>query len=72
MSLLWLVNCKTTQVNCEGVPLYYPPSPYTKDGKLVIEYNKENDSVTMPFWYWKKVYDYIVDTQAVQEMRVKK
>ena len=26
------------------------------------------DSVLMPFWYWRKVFNYIVDTQAAQEI----
>ena len=49
-------------------PQYYPPDPYTADGELVWTYDKETDSVTMPWWYWKKVYDYIVNTQAAQEI----
>nr|DAU05660.1 MAG TPA: hypothetical protein [Caudoviricetes sp.] len=29
----------------------------------------EADTVTMPWWYWQKIYDYIVNTQAAQEMQ---
>ena len=28
----------------------------------------QEDSVIMPYWYWEKVFDYIVDTQAAQEI----
>jgi hypothetical protein len=26
------------------------------------------DGVYMPWWYWQKLYNYIVDTQAAQEI----
>lgn len=67
--ILWLTSCTTTRtVESKPVPQYYPPDPYTADGELVWTYDKETDSVTMPWWYWKKVYDYIVNTQAAQEI----
>ena len=67
--ILWLNSCTTTRtVESKPVPQYYPPDPYTADGELVWTYDKETDSVTMPWWYWKKVYDYIVNTQAAQEI----
>ena len=67
--ILWLNSCTTTRtVESKPVPQYYPPDPYTADGELVWTYDKETDSVTMSWWYWKKVYDYIVNTQAAQEI----
>lgn len=66
---LWLTSCTTMRtVESKPVPQYYPPDPYTADGELVWTYDKETDSVTMPWWYWKKVYDYIVNTQAAQKI----
>ena len=50
-------------------PRYYPPSPYAADGSLVWTYDKGTDTVTMPWWYWQKVYNYIVDTQAAQKIK---
>jgi len=35
-------------------------------------YDESADTVTMPFWYWQKVFNYIVDTQAAQEIGVEK
>lgn len=34
-----------------------------KDGDTVTA---QGDCVIMPYWYWEKVFDYIVDTQAAQ------
>nr|DAL40808.1 MAG TPA_asm: foot protein [Caudoviricetes sp.] len=66
---LWLTSCTTTRTaESKPAPQYYPPDPYTADGSLVWTYDKETDTVTMPWWYWKKVYDYIVNTQASQEI----
>ena len=38
---------------------------YVKAGETVTA---QDDSVIMPYWYWEKVFDYIVDTQAAQKM----
>ena len=66
---LWLTSCTTTRtVENKAAPKYYPPDPYTADGSLVWTYDKETDTVTMPWWYWQKVYNYIVNTQAAQEI----
>jgi hypothetical protein len=36
---------------------------YVKAGEPVTA---QDDSVIMPYWYWEKIFDYIVDTQAAQ------
>ena len=48
-----------------------PPDPYTADGVNVLQLvcdgatvTADGDAVIMPYWYWEKVFDYIVDTQA--------
>lgn len=67
--ILWLTSCKTTP--SASAPTVTPPDPYTADGELVIElvragepFTAETDGVYLPWWYWEKVFDYIVDTQA--------
>ena len=42
---------------------------------MVIKYIDEGETVTaqedgvlMPYWYFEKIFDYIVDTQAAQEI----
>lgn len=67
---LWLTGCTATRtIESSPAPLCYPPDPYTADGSPVWSYDEDADTVTMPFWYWQKVYFYIVDTQAAQEIR---
>jgi len=34
-----------------------------------LTYDEQADTVTMPWWYWQKVYNYIVDTQAAQKIK---
>ena len=38
---------------------------YVKAGETVTA---QEDGVFLPYWYWEKVFDYIVDTQAAQEI----
>ena len=69
ISIIWLTACKSTPT--ASTPAVTPPDPYTPDGVLVIElvnagepFTSEVDGVFLPWWYWEKVFDYIVDTQA--------
>jgi hypothetical protein len=48
-------------------------------GELVIKYipagetiTADGDAVLLPYWYWEKVFDYIIDTQAAQSMTDRK
>lgn len=67
---LWLTSCTTTRTaESKAAPLYYPPDPYTADGSLVWTYDETTDTVTLPWWYWQGVFNYIVNTQAAQEIR---
>ena len=71
---LWLTSCTSTRTN-NPVPIILPPDPYNAAGELVIKYIDEGETVTaqedgvlMPYWYFEKIFDYIVDTQAAQEI----
>ena len=71
---IWLASCTTTRTNSPA-PKILPPDPYNAAGEMVIKYIDEGETVTaqedgvvMPYWYWEKVFDYIVDTQAAQEI----
>ena len=71
---IWLTSCTTTRTN-NPVPIILPPDPYNAAGELVIKYIDEGETVTaqedgvlMPYWYFEKIFDYIVDTQAAQEI----
>lgn len=76
MLILWLSGCTSTQTTNEPAIQYTPPDPYTEDGVLVWQYigegeelNTETDGVFIPYWWFEKLYDYIVDVQAAQEIR---
>ena len=74
--ILWLTSCTTTRtVENKAVPKYYPPDPYDETGALVWEEIKDGqtftageDGIFLPWWYWQQVYNYIVNTQAAQEI----
>ena len=72
--ILWLTSCTTTPKN-KPAPRVTPPDPYNADGELVIKLIKDGETVTadgdavlLPYWYWEKIFDYIVDTQAAQDI----
>ena len=75
-SILWLASCTTTPANnAPTVPRATAPDPYDAEGNLVIKPLHKNDvflvpedGVYLPFWYWRKVFNYIVDTQAAQDI----
>lgn len=74
--ILWPTSCTTTRTaENNPAPKYYPPDPYTADGVLVWEEIKDGqtftaseDGIFLPWWYWQQVYNYIVNTQAAQEI----
>lgn len=70
-STIWLASCTST-------PASKTPDPIGADGELVIKalhagdvYLVPEDGVYLPFWYWRKVFNYIVDTQAAQDIAEK-
>ena len=73
---LWLTSCTTTRTaENNPAPKYYPPDPYDKDGALVWvmiaegdTYTATEDGIYLPWWYWQGIYNYIVNTQAAQEI----
>ena len=57
------------------MPIILPPDPYNAAGENVIKIIFEGETVTaqedgvfLPYWYFEKIFDYIVDTQAAQEI----
>lgn len=77
--ILWLISCTTSRIN-RPAPRTTPPDPYNAAGELVIKFLPEGetytatdgDAVILPYWYWEKVFDYIIDTQAAQEINALK
>lgn len=76
---IWLINCTTSRINSPA-PKTTPPDPYNEAGELIIKFLPEGktytatdgDAVILPYWYWEKVFDYIIDTQAAQEINALK
>ena len=73
--ILWLTSCTNTPKNETPKTRITPPDPYTANGDLVIKYipdgetvTADGDAVLLPYWYWEKICDYIVDTQSAQDI----
>ena len=71
---IWLTSCTTAPKN-NPAPKILPPDPYNAAGESVIKIIFEGETVTaqedgvlLPYWYFEKIFDYIVDTQAAQEI----
>ena len=68
--ILALTSCKTCPENVsENVvvpPLPEFPSPIV-NGASVVSLDVVTESVTMPFWYWKAITEYVIDTEAAIE-----
>lgn len=72
---IWLTSCTSTPKSSPAVPDVKPPDPYDANGELIPVYIAEDevftattDGVFLPFWYYAKVFDYIVDSQAALEI----
>ncbi len=70
MCSLWLTSCTSTPVN-RTAPDVVPPDPYDSEGRIVWQLVPAGQTITakeegvfIPYWYFEKLFDYIVDTQA--------
>lgn len=75
MLIIWLASCTSTPAS-NPAPRVTPPDPYNEAGELVIKpikagalFTAPEDGVYLPLWYFRNVFNYIVDTQAAQEIR---
>ena len=57
-------SCTSTRKRIGDVPYVTVPDPIQKDGTSAVILDAETDSVSMPMWYWRKIVNYIIDTQA--------
>lgn len=69
MLILLLTNCTSSQLENNTKPKIRPPNPYDDSGNVVFVYDEKTDCVIIPYWYWEKIFDYIVDTQAIQDLK---
>jgi hypothetical protein len=68
---IWATSCTSSPAKNKTVKT--APDPYDYNGELVIitlhksdVFLTPEDGVYLPAWYFRKVFDYIVDTQAAQ------
>lgn len=64
--MLALASCRTCPAgNGDTVLPSFPtfPPPIV-DGKEVVTLNPEEKIVSMPYWYWTSITNYVVDTEA--------
>lgn len=67
--LTTVLTCCTTSQNIRTpAPHVNVPDPVDESGQSIVVYDESADIVKMPLWYWEKLTDYIIDTQAVQEI----
>ena len=60
-----LTCCTSTRKTSGSVPYVTVPDPIQKDGTSAVVLDAATDTVSMPMWYWWKIVNYIIDTQAV-------
>lgn len=53
-----LMSCKTTQ----SVNVRPFPSPIV-DGKNIVEYDQDTNTVSMPLWYWLEITEYVIEVE---------
>lgn len=68
-SMLALMSCGSTPAaEQKTVELYTQfPNPYDENGNQIVTF--EDGYVKMPLWYWLKICDYVIDTEANKELR---
>lgn len=54
-----LTSCASTPKNKKSAEELYFPNFETEDGRVLIEYNSETDTVSMPFQLFKNIVLYI-------------
>lgn len=68
--ILALTSCKTCPENVNENIVMPPfpefPSPVV-NGAPVVSLDVVTESVTMPYWYWKAITEYVIDTEAAIE-----
>ncbi len=75
--IIWATSCTSSPKKNNAI--IKAPDPIDADGDLVIKtlhkgdvFLTPEDGVYLPAWYWRKVFNYIVDTQAAQGNTVEK
>lgn len=57
---LALTSCTTSQLVNTANDFLPPPDPIGEDGKSVVEYDEETDTVKMPYSYWRKIVTFVI------------
>lgn len=67
LALMSCTSCPKNENNAIIMPEFPSfPSPM-KDGQAVVILNIEDNIVSMPYWYWQRITNYVIDTEAAIE-----
>lgn len=57
------MSCQTLPKEFTDLEWTLFPDPNV-NGECVVEYLENLKKVQMPLWYWKKITEYVIDTEA--------
>ena len=63
----WLTSCVTNHIDAPELRHLEKPAPYDAEGNMVLK-AVGDDTVQMPMWYWRQVYNYIIDADTNQKL----
>lgn len=63
ISTILLMSCQTLPTEYINLEWTLFPDPNV-EGVCVVTYNDETKKVEMPLWFWKKITEYVIDTEA--------
>lgn len=67
--MLASISCITTRSEkSDSVPFVASPDPLDSEGNSVVTFDAQTDTVIVPLWYWKKLVEYVQDTQDIQSI----
>ena len=65
--LMPVLTCCQSLKNKGGAALLGEfPEPKDENGNIIVFYDEETDTVSMPLWYWKKIVRFAVDAKGVE------
>lgn len=68
MLIILFLSCKTLPVNGSDLNWTDVPSPVDVNGNVAIEYDGQHKKVLVDEWFWFRLMDYIIDTEANKDL----
>lgn len=65
-----LISCVTHPPEVIIPELVFPvfPSPMTEDGVNIVVFDKETEVISLPFWFWKRITEYVLDVEKTRKI----